>query len=167
MKGGFVKFMILSFMLIFIMGCATVYKPSGLTGGYEDLKLQDDIYQVSFRGNSYISSEKVRNYSLLRASEIAIENGYKYFIILENQDYVKTSTYTTPVQTNTYGNVSSYGTTGSYTGTTHVSGGQTYIYHKPRSTITIKCYKEKPDVDGIVYDASQIKQNLSEKYKLK
>jgi len=151
-----------------ISGCATTYKPVGLTGGYSDTKLQDDVYQISFKGNAHTGSDKVKDFALLRAAELTLDNGYKYFIILEGSNTTKTGVYTTPVQANTTGNVNMYGNTGTYTGTTYYSGGQTYIYNKPIYSLMIKCLKEKPEESGIfVYDAIQIKENLSNTYKIK
>lgn len=139
----------------------------GFTGGYSETKLQDDVYEIFFRGNAYISGEEVRDYALLRASEVALENGYKFFAMLEGKDSIKTQAYTTPMQANTYGSVNMYGNTGTYSGTTYYSGGQTHIYNKPRTSLTIQCFKEKPDTTAFIYDATQIKENLRLKYKLK
>lgn len=160
----------LAFLLIvaFISGCATSYKSAGFTGGYSDTKLQDDVYEISFKGNGYTGSDKTKDFALLRASEVALNNGYKYFLIFEGNNTTKTQLYTTPMQANTYGNVNLYGNTGSYSGTTYYSGGETYMYHKPESSLTIKCLKERPTGNDIfVYDATQIKENLSNKYGIK
>jgi len=40
--------------LLFI-ACATQYKPLGVTGGYSDMQLGENIFKVSFRGNDYTS----------------------------------------------------------------------------------------------------------------
>lgn len=154
--------------IIFMSGCATGYKSVRFTGGYSDTKLQDDVYEVSFKGNGYTGRDKAKDFALLRASEVALNNGYKYFVILEGENTTKTQMYTTPVQANTYGNVNMYGNTGTYSGTTHYSGGQTFIAHKPQTSLTIKCLKEKPTASEVfVYDAVQIKENLSTKYGIK
>lgn len=53
-------------------------------GGYSDLKLNDRVYEVSFNGNGYTSSSQVYVYTLLRASELAIENEYSHFVIMDD-----------------------------------------------------------------------------------
>lgn len=65
-------------------GCATSYQPHGFTGGYSHKKLNRDIYEVTFSGNGYTGASTVRAYALRRAAELAIEKGYDYFIILNN-----------------------------------------------------------------------------------
>jgi len=149
---------------ILVSGCATGYHRQGFTGGYTDMKLQDDIFKIGFRGNAYCGSNKAENLALLRCAEVTLNNGYKYFVIIEGKSGVETSLYTTPATAQTYG--TSYG--GVYQGTTTVSGGQTYTYHKPGASYTIKCFKEKPEnTSTIVYDAEQIKNNIKARYNLR
>lgn len=162
------RFLAILSAVILIAGCATGYKSVGFTGGYSDTKLQDDVYEVSFKGNGYTNKDRAKDFALLRASEVALNNGYKYFVVLEGENSTKTQMYTTPAQANTYGTVNMYGNTGSYSGTTYYSGGQTFIAHKPQTSLTIRCLKEKPTTnETFVYDATQIKENLSSKYGIK
>ena len=98
---------------------------------------------------------------------MALENGFKYFIIVDSEKYTKTGAYTTPTTSYTTG--SAYGT-GSYvygSATTTTTGGQTYFYSKPRSTNTIVGFKEKPKIDGLVYDAEFIVKSIKGKYGIK
>lgn len=148
-----------------MVGCATAYKRTGFTGGYNDMKIQDDVFKVSFRGNAYTGSGKVEDFVLLRSAEVALNNGYKYFVIIDEKSAMKTSAYTTPVTANTNGVLNSFGNMASYNSQTTYSGGQTYIFHKPSSTNTIKCFREKPEnIPTIVYDAAQIQDNLKRAY---
>lgn len=59
-----------------------------------------------------------------------------------------------------------YGNSGTYTGNTRFSGGQTYTCHKPTTSMVIKCFKDKSQDADMVYDAQQISDNLREQYKL-
>src|SRR3989338_8992498 len=77
-------------------GCATGYHKQGLTGGYDESRLKADIFRVTYKGNAFISQEKVQDYLLLRCAELTIDNGFSYFIILEGYDAVDISSYTTP-----------------------------------------------------------------------
>jgi len=158
-------------MVMLVSGCATGYQREGFTGGYTDMKLQDDIFKVGFRGNGYCGSERAENFALLRCAEVALENGYNYFIIVDEKSLNQTSSYTTPVTAQTYGTANVYGgqgyAHGSYSGTTYYSGGQTYFFNKPSAVNTIKCFKEKPEnMPTIVYDAKQIKGNIRKQYRL-
>jgi len=166
------KLIYLFVMVMLVSGCATGYQRQGLTGGYKDIKLQDDIFKVSFRGNGYCHQERAEDFVLLRSAEVALENGYKYFIIIDEKSATQTGSYTTPVTAQTYGTASAYGGSGyahgTYSGTTHYSGGQTYIFHKPSMSNTIKCFKEKPEnIPVMVYDAEQLKNNIGNQYGIK
>ncbi len=64
---------------------STPYESASRTGyGYSDQRIESDRYRVTFRGNAATSRETVENYLLLRSAEITLENGYDYFIVVEN-----------------------------------------------------------------------------------
>lgn len=75
-----------------ISSCATPYQASSTMGGYSELQLNERLFEVSFRGNGYISGEQVRIYTMLRAAELAIENGYSHFVIMDENAQVASST---------------------------------------------------------------------------
>ena len=60
------------------------------------MKLQDNIFRVTFRGNAYSSMERTGDFALLRSAEITIENGYKYFVVLEINSLIKAISYIMP-----------------------------------------------------------------------
>lgn len=146
------------------LGCATGYHHDSFTGGYSETRLGEDIFQVTFRGNGYTRADKAADFSLLRSAEIALENGFRYFVVVETEKNSRVSTYTTPSTSRTTG--SAYGS-GNYvygSATTTTSGGQTYLITKPSATNMIVCYKEKPQVDGLVFDAEFVKASIRGKY---
>lgn len=146
-----------------MQGCATGYKSNGFTGGYSETQLDENVFKVSFRGNGYTRRERAEDFTLLRSAELALENGYKYFVIIDSSSHTRNSTYTTPVTSHTTANA--YGT-GNYaygTATTTTSGGQTYNISKPSTSNTIVCFKEKPAA-GFSYNAEFIYKNVSQKY---
>ena len=154
-------------VLVALTGCATSYQKQGFTGGFSETQLGENIFQITFKGNAYTSRERASDFTLLRSAELALENGYKYFVIVDSEKYTKKGAYTTPATSHTTG--SAYGT-GNYaygTATTTTTGGQTYIYSKPRSTNTIVCFKEKPEVSGLVYEAAFIIKSIKGKYGIK
>lgn len=168
-------------LVVFLMGCATGYHSVGYTGGYSDMKVQDDIFKVSFSGNAYTNGARAADLALLRAAEVSRGNGYKYFVIMGEDSDVTTASYTTPVTAQTtgssFGTINTYGYGygnssgtyhGTYSGTTQYSGGQTYHFNKPSTSLMIKCFKEKPEnISGMVYDAEQIEANLKKAYGIK
>ena len=151
-------------LIIAVSGCATPYAPRGFWGqGYTDMKLQDNIFRISFAGNAATEAERAHNFSLLRAAEVTIENGYKYFIVSEGGTKIETSTHTTPLSSNTRGYVDGFG---NVSATTTYSGGQTFTYNKPTNSITIQCFRDKPETSNLVYDAEQVRVNLRKQYGL-
>lgn len=150
---------IISLAAIFIQGCSTPYKHSGFRGGYSEIQLDENVFKVSFRGNGYTGRERASDFTLLRCAELALENGYKYFVIINANSYTSKSIYTTPTTFNTTGN-------GQCSSTTTTTGGQTYIISKPSSSNIIVCFKEKPD-SGFSYNVDIIYKNISLKYNIK
>src|SRR3990172_5158619 len=147
-----------------LSGCATAYKREGFTGGNSETQLGENIFQVSFRGNGYTNEIRASNFSLLRSAEVALENGFRYFAIVESAKGSKVSAYTTPTTSDTTG--SAYGS-GNYaygSATTTTYGGQTYFVSKPSTTNTILCFKEKPETGGLVFDAEFVARSLKQKY---
>ena len=166
------KMLLVIALCLSLVGCATGYQKVGLMGGYTDMKIQDNIYKVSFRGNAHVSEERAYDFALLRCAELTIENGYRYFVPVQEKSSVKESSYTEPVTAQTTGTISAYGNSGyaygSFNGATNYYGGQTYHFRKPKTIFTIACFKDKPEnIPTMVYDAEQVRDNIKKNYNLK
>ena len=159
------KFIIVLIVCLINFSCSTKYQARMWKGGYESTQLGEDMYRVAFIGNGYTSSTKAQDYCLLRCAELTIQNGYKYFVIINEDNYSSNSTYRTPVTTNSNYNISGNYTGYNVRGTTYSYGGQTYNISKPRSKNTILMLKEK-DSNNIVYEASFLINSLRSKYKM-
>lgn len=131
---------ILSLAADMLSDCATTYQLKGFTGGYSETQLGENIFQVSFRGNGYTSRGRASEFSLLRSAEVALENGFRYFVIVESEKGSKVGAYTTPTTSQTTGSAYSSGSYAYGSATTTTSGGQTYVISKPRATNTILCF---------------------------
>jgi hypothetical protein len=74
-----------------LAGCetATPYQPlrpgAAQSGGYSDLRLEQDRWRVTFRGNSVTSRETVETYLLYRAAELTVAQGYDWFETVQRQ----------------------------------------------------------------------------------
>jgi len=115
---------------------------------------------VNFKGNGFTSRERSSDFALLRCAELANNNGFEYFTIIDAQQYTDNRTYTTPTQTKA--KVSVYGNTAYGSSTTY--GGQTYNISKPSNSNTVICFKEKPE--GFSYNVKFLIRSLKEKYGL-
>lgn len=152
-------------MTIFV-GCATDYQKRGFSGGYDETQLGENIFQVSFRGNGYTSGERAADFALLRAAEVTIENGFRFFILADKEQGASVSSYTTPTYSNTTASAYGYGNMAYGQAHTMTYGGQTHFVSKPRMRNTIVCFKEKPDVNALVFDAVFVAKSLRKKYEL-
>lgn len=149
---------------ILLAACATSYQPKGFSGGYVETQLGENIFQVSFLGNGYTRSQRASDFALLRSAEIATENGFRYFIVVESGNDSSLSAYTTPTQSYTTGSAYSYGNSAYGSAKTTSYGGQTYMIRKPSTTNTIVFLQAKPEGGDLVFDAEFVKRSLKEKY---
>ncbi|MDD5774133.1 MAG: hypothetical protein PHX78_11780, partial [bacterium] len=133
-----------------LFGCATSYRSRGFNGGYSDTQLDTNVFRVTFNGNSNTTRERVNDFTLLRCAEVALNNGFEFFIIVDSSNSATYGTYTTPATTTTHTdvNVSHNYAHADSEATTY--GGQTFITTKPSSTNTIMCYKNKPDINAMI-----------------
>jgi hypothetical protein len=70
-----------------LAGCAlqpTPYQPLGEAGGYEETRLGERVYRVSFRGNRATAETAVLDFLYLRCAELTQQAGYTHFVIQEN-----------------------------------------------------------------------------------
>jgi hypothetical protein len=146
--------------------CATAYKKIGWKGGYSETQLGENIFRVSFRGNGFTREERASDFNLLRSAEVSLENGFRYFIIVESDKSSSLSTYTTPMTSHTRVHVNVSGNYATGSATTYSDGGETYLISKPRAANTILCFKEKPEASVIIFDAEFVKKSIRHKYRL-
>lgn len=83
---------------------STPYGPaeSGRGYGFSEQRIEQNRYRVTFRGNSLTSRETVENALLYRAAEVTLEQGYDYFVAIENDTEAK-RTYSTTTEPAFYG----------------------------------------------------------------
>lgn len=86
-----------------ISACATKYQPQGLTGGYDEVRLNETTYQITVKGNGYTSNDRARDLALLRAADLTTQAGYERFIVL-NGDVQQNESGFIPGQANIVGN---------------------------------------------------------------
>jgi hypothetical protein len=160
--------------LALLAGCATPYQAQGLRGGFDETQLAPNIYRVTFKGNGFTSPERAADLALLRCADLALQNGYSYFAIVDSKAGADQSTFTTPKQSTTTSTVNVTGNT--YGGMTMASGygqsqkttygGDTYTVTKPSSTNTIVLLKSQGEFPGLSYDATFLQGSLGTKYKV-
>ena len=149
---------------LLLTGCATPYQSHGYTGGYSETRLAENVFQVTFKANAYSGFERATDFNLLRSAELTLENGFRYFIIVDSKEHTTESTYTAPTTSQTTASAYGYGNAAYGHAQTTTYGGQTYHYSKPSTTNDIVCFKEKPDIVGMVLDAVYVTDSIRKKY---
>lgn len=139
---------------LLLAGCATEYQKSGATGGFKETQLGPDLFRVSFTGNSYTSQEKVQDYALLRAAELTLESGARYFAVVSSKDQSKSNTYVSD------GYVYSRGDKTYYTSPT------VNTYYHPGVGMVVRTFKEKPKA-VTAFDAQFLVKSIRTKYEIK
>ena len=151
---------------LLLAGCATSYQSSSWTGGFTETRLADDVYKVSFTGNGFTSSERAEDMAMLRSAELTKQSGYTYFALADAKSTTTTTSYTEPTQSYTTGQATAIGNTayGSAQTTTY-GGGTTYI-HKPKASNLVVMFHEKPNMPGLIFEASYVCASIGPKYKV-
>jgi len=152
-KGEDMKRIIILFVITFLCGaCATPYKQASKPSskGYYDTLLQEGVYDISFNGNDETSLKRVKDYALLRAAEVCLENGFVTFSIINSENNSRTES---AVITNTTNYNTGYSYSYSYVGTET----------SPSVSIVIQCSKD----DNLFFKAKDLNNNLRAKYKIK
>ena len=94
---------------IFLVSCATGYQPLNDSSGYWDERIEpsSNKFTIGYDGNKWHSNpvnqkERVIDLALLRSAEVALENGFKYFIVSDSKAYTeKTRSLQSSITSNT------------------------------------------------------------------
>lgn len=83
--------------LVLFTSCGTTgYQPKkGNSSGYTDMSVGNNMYKVSYEGNSTSSAETIYNYFLRRCAELTIEKGFHFFTFIDQSGTSKTRMNTT------------------------------------------------------------------------
>jgi len=139
------KFFII--LVCFVLGAltsCTTYTKSGFSGGFDEIRLGEDVWRVSAKGNARASKDLIANIVMMRSADLAVQNGFSHFAIVS-------------------------GSRSSQTGVNHIpgtNGGTLISYSKPTEVNTVLMFRGKPkDFNGVIYEASFICRSLGEKLK--
>ncbi|HET7315188.1 CC0125/CC1285 family lipoprotein [Salinisphaera sp.] len=152
------RFIGLTALVALLAGCASgpVYRPAAQPGdyGYRDTMLTHQHYRVSFSGGYGTARETVDNFALFRAAQVALSHGADHFRVV--------SWHTSPITESTaFGPTASigYGYPLWSTGFGYSTGSVSRTRYE--SVLQIQIGADVPDQGPHIYNARQIKQNLS------
>ena len=79
---------------------ATPYQPNvrgqAVSGGFSDVRIEANRFQIKFAGNSLTSRDTVERYLLYRAAELTVSEGGDWFSLVERKTDRKARTYVDP-----------------------------------------------------------------------
>ena len=128
--------------------------------GYQETKLQEDVYRVDYEGSEDTNVTTMKDYTLLRCAELTLQKGAKYFAILDTKAETRMSVINVPTA---YQRPYPY-----YLDPYPQNAMTTQTFAEPSLSNTIQIFKERPqNVNALIYDAQKIQENLKAKYKLK
>ena len=148
---------VLILSVLLLTGCAStqyIQREGSFWGnGYYDKKIQEGVYKVGYTGNAYTLGDAADDLTLLRAADVALQNGYSYFVIIDRAKRTNVNSSYSPLMPY------------SYKGNTYFTGGYSTTTYAPDIEMTIRCSAKKPlDTREMIYDAKEIKTNLGDKY---
>lgn len=166
-------------MLLFLAvllgaGCAvkpTPYQPRDEDGwGYEESRLQERLFRVSFKGNRRTQEADLLDFLFLRCAELTQQHGYTHFVIKENYGRTQISLAGRgPRMSLGFGVGMSRGRGSSFFGLGFGSGppsGEVYIsYHLGMFVIELITAEEAQELGTNAMEAKYIIQSLTPKKK--
>jgi hypothetical protein len=77
-----------------LAGCTT-YTETSLFGGVSAMQVNERTWELTSRGNVYASEKQINDYLLLKAAEIALDNGFTHFVPLQRGSKLTQFAYST------------------------------------------------------------------------
>ena len=72
-------------------GMPTPYQPLQPDGGFNEQKIENNRYRITFVGNTLTPREDVENYLLFRIAELTLSQGYDYFVLSKDDTEANTT----------------------------------------------------------------------------
>lgn len=81
------RYWVLALTALGLAACATAvgtkYGPAGKSSyGYSEARIENDRYRINFAGDGATPRQAVEDYALLRAADLALENGFDWFRVV-------------------------------------------------------------------------------------
>ena len=135
-------------LTLLLGACARPLQPDNYSERLSSAWLGANRFSVDYRGNSRVGDDKIADLALLRSAEIALQNGFPYFIVIDTD---------TPATADD-------GIRQAGNDAVTVQHGQRYRLADPGASNTIVGFESKPQ--GFAYVALFVKASLRAKYGL-
>lgn len=149
-------------LTVAVAGCATAYQPYGLSGGFSEQYRGENAYRIRFEGNGYTRAAHVQEMAFLRAAELTLEKGFRYFVVLSEGADSRTIHALMPSTTTHRGSINSFG---QLRGTSTTMGGMAIPIDMPSADLSIYMAQDIFSDKYVFHDAQDIVRNVGPKYK--
>jgi hypothetical protein len=126
------------------------------------------VYKIHAAANAFSDHARTRDFILLKAAELARDEGFTHFLILDSNDWAKEGVISTPGSFTSTTTSNGYGSGGYGYGSTYTVGSytppSTTRTTKPRSDAVVKLLKNPPP-EANAMDAGMVYRSLAVKYK--
>jgi len=127
--------------------------------GYSEMKIDKNIYRVSYHGASTVLADEAEELTLLRSAELTLKNGFTHFSIMNGVSRSDGSV-------STGGGIG--GAIGGIAGSIGVGLGASSSSSLSSTTNTIILYHGKPnESSNLIYDAKFLMEQMGKKYLIK
>lgn len=120
-------------------GCATPYQAKAFSGGYEESRVDETTYVVTFGGNGFTSRQKVDAYVQYRCAELTLAAGFDFYVVISGA-----------------ADAASF-VSGSYGGGVVTASSDS----KPIATVQMKMYRGKKPDNPNAHDAREVQRFLA------
>ncbi|MCI5052539.1 MAG: hypothetical protein MRY21_05320 [Simkaniaceae bacterium] len=133
-----------------LTGCAARYQKDStwsLRGGYSDFRVKEDQFVVRYRTNEFTDEQLAYKLTLMRASVLTVENGFRYFHIVSKKDLtqeVKRSKTERAKASEKLDETIDFLRTFSEKEEKEQTDTSQWTTKSPEFMITIDCYRDKP-----------------------
>jgi hypothetical protein len=162
------------FVATLLYGCAaTPYQPlndrADASEGFSDTQLGPNTYEVNFRGNNNTTRERASDFALLRAAELCLLNGYRYFVVTSSRELTSAAMYANQHDAETISPANVFGINSASVSTTTYRGAPRTTYTRPRRSMVVG-FLETPMQSaedlGLIYDAESLHNSIRTKYEM-
>jgi hypothetical protein len=154
--------------LLLLCSCATGYHPLRGQTGFSEIQIKPDQFQITFRGNADTSSDRVHDFALLRAAQVARQHGFDWFSVEDvtnestvHEYFITSERYAAGIVDPLY--PSFFGSSGSGS---FVSVQEKMLYHRPGVTLLVQGHATKPE-HRFAYEAAVVDRELRRKHKVR
>ena len=153
--------------VIFLFGCASAaaYEPLCRNGCCDDRQLGVNVFRVTFYGNAHTSRVRLEDMDFLRAAQLTLSHGYRYFVVLQSSEDHHASSVRLPGGATT---------AGAWLGVVNTPAAKadestypaTASAHRPVFTNIIECFRAPPSGDVTFFSAAVVAESERAKYKI-